>query len=157
MPALSACAVEFQLEPWVKFWTEGQIIFPQHWRELALNQTKIQMDVDAEGYATLERLGKLLVFTARSEGRLVGYILTLLMNHFHYKSAGPMALTDMYFVLPEFRHGAGARMFLAWENMLREHNVVQAITSCKVHQDHSRLFEKLGWTHSDNTFVKVLS
>jgi hypothetical protein len=145
-----------QLESWGEFYPDAKFLFPLHWKELALNHAHIELDCDVEGYSNLEKLGRLLILSARSDGKLVGYITCFLMHHLHYKSSGLMALTDMYFVLPEFRHGTGVCLFLEWERILRERKVIQAITSCKVHQDHSKLFSKLGWTHSDNTFVKVL-
>lgn len=147
----------FQVERWATFYADGKEIFPEHWRSLALNQDEIPIDIDEAHYAKLDELGILLIVTARVEGRLVGYYLSFLMPHFHYKSSGPMGMTDMYYVLPEFRNGTGMRLFAAWEQELKKRGVKKAITSCKVHEDHSELFEMLGWTHSDNTFVKVLT
>lgn len=149
-------AVELQTETWSDFYKDAQFIFPIHWRELALNQDEIKIDVDLDGYLNMERLGRLLVITARSSGRLVGYFISFLMHHLHYKSTGTMAITDMYYVLPAYRNGTGMRLFIEWERILRERGVAFAMTSCKLHQDHQVLFEKLGWTFSDKTFVKYL-
>lgn len=147
----------FQREKWADFYRDGRVLFPQHWRELAVNQEKIVIDIDEPRYATMDEVGMLYILTARAGGRLVGYLMAFLMPHFHYKSAGTMAVTDMYFVLPEFRSGTGLRLFVEFERRMRELKVVQMITSCKVHQDHSRLFELLGWTWTDKTFVKVIA
>lgn len=149
-------AVTFQVERWAKFYEDGKTIFPEHWRSLALNQEEIPIDIDKAHYAKLDDLGILLIVTARAGDRMVGYFLSFLMPHAHYKSSGPMGLTDMYYVLPEFRNGTGAKLFLAWEHELRKRGVKKAITSCKVHEDHSKLFAALGWTLSDYTFVKLL-
>jgi hypothetical protein len=149
--------ISFQLEKWAGFYPDAKPLFDRHWRELALNQAEIPIDCDVERYQQMEDLGILLVLTARSGERLAGYLLSFLMPHLHYKSSGKMAITDMYFMLPEFRRGTGAQLFLEWERVLRSRSIKLAMTSCKVHQDHSRLFTRLGWTHSDNTFVKLLS
>lgn len=149
--------IRFSIERWAEFYPDVQAIFPQHWRELALDQNEIPIDIDAEKYAGLDAAGVLLIVAARNEGKLVGYHLSFLMPHPHYKSSGPMGMTDMYYVLPEFRNGAGFRLFAFWERELRKRGVKRAITSTKVHQDHSALFKALGWKHSDNTFVKLLS
>lgn len=154
-PSQTGC-VTLQLERWADFYPDAQHLFPLHWRELALNQDPIPLDCDVEGYAALDNLGKLQILSARVDGKLVGYIMYFLHSHLHYKSTGLMALTDMYFVLPEYRRGTGLKLFREWERILKERGIVQAITSCKVHEDHTEFFEKLGWTHSDNTFVKVL-
>lgn len=149
-------AITFQIERWSDFYPDSKALFPAHWKELALNQDEVPLDIDVEGYERLEQLGILMILTARADGELIGYVLSFLMPHLHYKSSGPMCVTDMYYVAPEFRHGVGAIMFQAWERELKKRGIKKAVTSCKVHQDHSPLFFKLGWTHSDHTFVKVL-
>ena len=145
-----------QVEPWATFYPDSKEIFPLHWRELALHQEQIPLSIDEAKYETLDKTGILLVITARDSGKLVGYYLWFLMPHLHYSNAGPMGLTDMYFVLPEYRQGTGARLFIASEHELRKRGIVKAITSCKVHEDHTIFLEHLGWTFSDKTFVKYL-
>ena len=131
-------------------------IFVRHHRELALNQDVIKMDLDLERFRELERKDALFVLVARDAGKVIGYLLAFLLPHMHYKSAGLMALVDMYYILPEHRRGAGARLFLEFERLMRVRGIVQMMCGCKVHQDHGALFEKLGWTWSDKTFIKVL-
>lgn len=133
-----------------------ELLFPQHWKELARFQDQIALKCDRARYADLEKADALLLITARAEKRLVGYFVGFLFPHLHYAGAGLWGLTDMYFVLPEFRRGAGLKLFLAFENELRARGCVQAVTSCKVHEDHSELLLKLGWTWTDKTFQKHL-
>lgn len=146
----------FQTEGWESFYRDAKEIFPDHWRELALNQAHVRIDVDYEGYLALERLGRLLVLTARADGELKGYIIAFLMHHLHYKSTGLMALTDMYYVVPTERTGTGLALFVEFEKELRQRGIALAMTSCKVHQDHQKFLEGLGWTFSDKTFTKYL-
>lgn len=148
--------VTIQTERWAQFYPDSRQVFPEHWRELALHQSHIPLSIDEEKYAALDNLGVLLILTARDEGKLVGYYLWFLMPHPHYLSSGPMGLTDMYFVLPEYRKGTGAKLFIVSEQELRRRGAIKAITSCKVHEDHGRLLELLGWELSDYTFVKLL-
>ena len=63
----------------------------------------------------------------------------------------------MYFVLPEFRNGTGAQLFIEWEKRMRELGIVNLFTSCKIHEDHSKLFDLLGFKLTDKTFQKVLA
>lgn len=147
----------FQEEKFAPFFAEAQALFVRHHQELALNQDKIKMDIDADSYQGLENIGRLFILTARIAGKLIGYLLAFTVpNHMHYKSAGPMCLTDMYFIAPEHRKGTGAKLFTEFERRMRERGCVQIMTGCKKHQDHTRLLEELGWTNSDLTFVKVL-
>ena len=148
--------VTIQVERWAKFYPDSKAIFPEHWKELALNQGEIPLSIDEEKYFNLDRLGILLILTARDSGKLVGYYLWFLMPHPHYASSGAMGLTDMYFILPEYRTGLGAKLFVASEKELRNQGIIKAITSCKVHEDHTAFLEKLGWTLSDFTFCKML-
>lgn len=148
--------ITFQEEQFDPFFNEAQDLFREHWQELALNQVKIPMDLDRERYQNLEKSGMLFVLTARKDGQLIGYLVAFPMTHPHYKSAGLMCLTDMYYIQPEHRKGAGAKLFIEFERRMKERGAVQIMTGCKRHQDHTALFEKLGWTNSDLTFVKVL-
>jgi hypothetical protein len=148
--------VTIQVERWADFYPASKAVFPSHWRELALHQDEIPLSIDEKKYETLDATGVLLILTARDAGNLVGYFLWFLMPHLHYSQSGPMGMTDMYFVLPEYRSGTGARLFIASEAELRRRGVIKAITSCKVHEDHTQFLEKLGWIFSDKTFVKLL-
>lgn len=115
------------------------------------------MDLDFDSYQNLENAGRLFVLTARAERKLIGYLVAFpTPNHLHYKSAGPMALTDMYYILPEYRSGVGAKLFTEFERHMRERGCVQIMTGCKRHQDHTQLLERMGWINSDLTFLKVL-
>lgn len=147
----------FQVEKFAPFFEEAQPLFARHHKELALNQDKIPMDLDAASYQRLEDAGSLFLLTARKDGELIGYLVAFQMpHHFHYKSSGPMCLTDMYWIAPEHRKGTGAKLFREFERHMRERGCVQIMTGCKKHQDHTRLLEALGWTNSDLTFIKVL-
>lgn len=129
-----------------------------HWSELALDQMLFRPDLDHERYLAMDQAGAMHVVTARDEGKLVGYIVCFVMPHFHYKSSGLTALADMYYLRREYRKGGlGARMFKLMEEGLRQRGVVRAHMSCKVHEDHSRLFSAMGWKLTDFTFSKVLA
>jgi hypothetical protein len=144
-----------QVEPWSAMVEEAKQLFPLHWREIAVHQETIPMDMDEARYLALEAGGMLHVVTVRSGNRLVGYCIAFVLPHMHYKTT-LMGMVDMYFILPEFRRGAGARLFLELERSLKARGVVKAISSCKVHQDHTALFEALGWKWTDKTFCKVI-
>lgn len=148
--------ISVQVESWGACVEEMELLFPAHWLELARFQDEIALKCDRERYANLEKIDALLLITARAGQRLVGYYTGFIFPHLHYCGAGLWGLTDMYFVLPEFRRGTGVRLFLAFEQALRDRGCVQAVTSCKVHEDHTELLIKLGWTWTDKTFQKHL-
>lgn len=148
--------ITFQEEPFAQFFRDGQALFVQHHKELAVNQGKIKMDLDEQKYQALEDAKILFVLTVRDHGYLIGYLVAFVMPHMHYKSAGLMALTDMYFIRPQSRRGCGARMFVEFEKRMKARGVVQIMTGCKKHQDHTKLLHALGWKDTDITFIKVL-
>ena len=156
LSAPSKTSVVCRVEGWSEVLPDLETLFPLHWKEIALNQDFIKQDMDYGAYALAEQQGMLLVITARSEERLIGYLVSFLRSHFHYKSAGVMAMSDIYYVLPEFRNGTGLKLFREWERVLRSRGIVQAITSCKNHQDHTEFLERLGFEWTDKTFMKVL-
>lgn len=148
--------IKFSEEKFADFNRDAQELYVLHWKELAVNQDKIKLDIDTERYQNLENIGMLFVLTVRDGQKLVGYLLGFPVTHMHYKSSGMMCLTDMYFILPEYRHGLGTKLFAEFERRMRARGAVQIMTGCKVHQDHSELLKRMGWENTDITFVKVL-
>lgn len=129
----------------------------QEWEEVALDKDKIPLCVDYSSYSTMYDKGMLHVLGLWDDDRMVGYYIAFLMPHPHYVSSGLMAITDVYYLLPQYRRGEwGVALFTEAERSLREKGVTKAYLSCKVHQDHTRLFELLGWRKSDYSFIKLL-
>ena len=149
--------IRVQVEPWSEALRDLLPLFPLHWEELGLDRDVIPMDMDTPRYEALDALGQIHLTTARDGERLVGYVICFVIRHLHYRSAGEMALADMYWLDPAHRRGTTAiRLFTEMERSLRERGVVRMHMSCKVHQDHTALFEWLGYTLSDFTFSKLL-
>ena len=148
----------YQVEPLSALERDIWPLLPLHWEELALDKSQMKMDVFVSRYKEFEQNGNLHIVTVRDQGRLVGYFILMLGEHLHYHGAGRMAYTDVYFILPEFRKGgAGVKLFAEVERTLRERGIVKAYFTCKVHQDHSSIFERLGWNWTDKVFTKVFS
>lgn len=146
----------FQQEKWLDCVDEMRELWPEHWAELAIDRDKIKLGCDEEKYANGDAQGFLHLITARAGGKIVGYYYGMLMNHLHYKDAGLMCYSDVYFLKPEYRGLAGLRFMLAIIESLKERGVVKFYISTKVHQDHGELFERLGMKCSDRVFTKLL-
>ena len=132
-------------------------IWPEHWKELALDRDKIALGCDEAKYQQGEAMGCLHIVTARSDGKLVGYHYGMLMHHLHYMDAGLMCYTDVYFLKPEYRKGiSGIRFLLAVMKSLKDLGVVKLYISTKVHQNNGKLFQYLGMTCSDHVWTKLL-
>lgn len=87
-----------------------------HWHEIGAYGEDVPLDPDWQNYAVLEVSGLLHVATARVDGKLVGYCVTLVAPHLHYKST-VFAINDLIYVLPEYRGRAGLKLVL---HVLRE-------------------------------------
>lgn len=146
-----------QVETWKAIDQEIEAVAAFHWQELALDKLLFHRDLDHARYLKLDEMGMLQVVTARHEGKLVGYIINFVMTHMHYMSSGLTSVADMYFLLREHRTGGlGVKMFLEMERDLKTRGVIRAHISCKKHENHTKLFEGMGWTLTDLTFSKLL-
>lgn len=98
-----------------------------------------------------------MIVTARDRGRLVGYWVGALLPHMHYPEAGEMAHTDMYFLDPRYRTGGnGIRLIDMAEQEARKRGAVKFYISCKIHEDHTRMLEAMGFRKTDYVFTKRL-
>ena len=157
--------VTFQVEKFSAFRDEAIPLFERHHREIAIDQDEIEYAPDWPQYDAMEKAGMLHCLTVRDAaehgkgpGKIVGYFIALLWRHPHYSRAGLMALTDVYYLAPEFRKGGtGAKMLIALEHSLKAVGVIKGYLSCKIHDDndHQQLFEHLGWRFTDKAFTKI--
>ena len=75
-----------------------------HWQEIALDKDTILLEPDVDSFIEMEQRGALQIVTARDDGRLIGYHVTIVRNHLHYKSS-LSGYVDMYFIHPDYRKG----------------------------------------------------
>jgi L-amino acid N-acyltransferase YncA len=149
--------LSFQSEPWSAVVDDFRRLWPTQWTEMALDQEAIAYDPDWERYAELDRLGYLKIVTARDGKKLVGWHMSTVSSHPHYKSS-LFAMQDLYYVLPEYRRmpTVGMRLFMAMEDEMRRLGVKEMVGNTKVHLDRSPLFEHLGWEKTAICYRKVL-
>ena len=57
--------MEFAIENLAKVRREIEPLLEQHWQEIALNKDIIKMNPDCEGYAGLDNVNGLSIYTAR--------------------------------------------------------------------------------------------
>jgi GNAT superfamily N-acetyltransferase len=149
--------LSFNIEKWKDFYKDAQIIFPRHYEELSLEKGRVPMALDFEKYQQVEDTGYLHILTMRSDGKLIGYYLALIVVHPHYKTGGLFSSCDMFYVLPEYRKGGtGAKLLVMAEESLKDRGVLKASMSVKLKQNHSELLQGLGWEPTDLVLQKVL-
>lgn len=145
-----------QVENWELTLPQLLLLFPYHWRELAVYQAEMPMDMAIDRYSALSRANALMLVTIRYGRELVGYYLMFVLPHYHYAGSGLWGVADMYFITPEHRNGAGFKLFKFIEVEARRRGIKHLVTSCKVHEDHTEFLTALGWKWTDKTFQKSL-
>jgi len=130
-------------------------LLEEHWRLVALNQGKIKLNPDWNQYAKLDALGILNIFTARDEGKLVGYFVLIINKSLHYQDHY-FASNDVLFVLPDSRGATGYKLIKYAENYCREVGVSLMTINTKVHIPFDKLMVGMGFDLIERVYSKFL-
>lgn len=84
-------------------------LLKDHWKEVARNKSLMVLDPDWEKYQALDDSGVLLTLAARRQGRLVGYSVTIIGQHLHYRGL-TVATNDVIYLSPGARSMTGFRL-----------------------------------------------
>lgn len=129
-------------------------LLKKHWQMVALNKGTIKLNPNWEEYARLDASGVLRVFTARADGKLVGYCVLVVSTSMHY-SDHVFANNDVTFVLPEYREGAtGYHLIKYAEEHCRENNVSLLNINTKVHIPFDSLLTRMGFDLIERIYSK---
>jgi hypothetical protein len=148
--------IHYQVERWNDIQPELEPFAVLHWQEIALDHNVVPLDMDWDKYKDLDDKEVLHVVTARNEEGIVGYHISIICGHLHYKST-LHALVDLYYLAPLFRTGrTGLKLFQFTENSLKALGVKKIVTGTKVHFNHGRLFEHMGYTNTEVIYTKLI-
>lgn len=148
--------ITYQQESLVTAEKDARPLLEKHWEEIALNKDIIKLNPDWEAYADLEDSGILKIFTARDDDKLVGYFVTFVRSHIHYKDH-LFAYNDILFLDEEYRKGfTGAKLIKFAEKCLKEDGVSVVTINTKRHKPLDVLLSWLGYKHIENIYSKVL-
>jgi len=148
--------ITFQSERWFDILDELKPLLVGQWRELGLYQDQVPMDMDWDRYRVLDTLGMLKITTGRDGGRLIGWYVSVVTPHLHYRTT-TYGYNDFYYLIPEYRTGLnGMQLFMAMEKSMRELGVDALISISKTLHPVDAVFERLGWNNQGTTYMKVL-
>lgn len=137
------------------FFEEFKAVIPEHYEELCPVK-EYPLDPDWDAYKRLNDSKMLRCITCRADGELIGYIIFFISPHIHYKTC-ITAVEDIYFLKKEYRRGRiGIRLFKYAEEVLKRIGVNRIIYGTKVYLDNSKLFNYLGYKHTDKVFTKLI-
>ena len=135
---------------------EIEYLLYEHWEEIALNKEVIKLNPDWDAYYELEDTGSLKIFTARSDGNLIGYFVVVCRNHLHHIDH-IFAFNDLIYLRKGHRKGfTGAKLMKFAEKCLKEDGISVMIVSTKRHKPFDPLLEWLGYEHTENIYSKLL-
>ena len=133
-----------------------QPLIKEHWKLVALNQGKIKLNPDWQEYARLDSIGALRIFTARKDGKLVGYFFLIVAKSLHYQDH-LFATNDVLFVLPEYRAGnTGYKLIKFAEQHCKEAGVSLMTINTKVHIPFDKLMQRMGFNLIERVYSKFV-
>ena len=147
--------VEYKEERFGDFFEEMKALLDDHYQELSVTKV-FGLNPNYDRYLELQDSGDLFCLTCRKDGELIGYIIYFVYRHLHYWDC-LTAMEDVYFIRKDQRQGRiGLNLFKEAEKALKEHGVNRINISCKVHLDHTKIFEHLGYKFIEKHFTKLL-
>ena len=148
--------ITYQVEQYNSAIDEMKELYLDHWEEIAGDKDIIKLNPNYELYTQMAKLGFIHLVTVRDEECLVGYHLSLVYPHMHYKDS-LTAFTDIFFLKKEYRKGRiGINLFKYMEHSLRAKGVQKIYMGTKLKHDIGNLLERLGYTPIERLYTKIL-
>ena len=149
--------ITYQEEKLSQFLPEFKALLEPHMAEInVLYRDGVKFNPNFDRYLKMEESGVYMMMTCRKDAKLIGYIGFVVVPHIRFGDC-LMAFEDLYYLKPENRQGrTGYKLFTESEQLLKKRNVNRVVLSCKTFQDHSRLFDHLGYEFYEKHFTKSL-
>lgn len=132
-------------------------LLPLHYAEIARNKHLMELSPDWPAYRGLDERGMLLCIGAwDDEDRLVGYSVTMIMQHVHY-SGLTVGQNDVLFLLAEHRHnGLGLQLILLTEQLAAARGARLMLWHAKQGTDLDIALSRAGYPVQDIIYSKEL-
>lgn len=146
--------MEYQQEFFSDCYEEAQELLEMHWNEIALNKDVIKLNPDVEQYEDAEASGCLKIFTARDDGKMVGYFALIVQRSLHYMDHA-FAHNDVIFLHPEYRKGfAAAKLIKFAVDCMAQDGVSVVTINTKTKKPFDVLLKRLGFEHIESVYAK---
>lgn len=149
--------VEIRQERVADIWREIAKIAEEHWKETEAYRHGQGFNPNWDQYFRYEEMGLYHQFTARHDGKLVGYGGFYVMPSMHTQRL--IGSEDTYFVLPEYRRGRTAlNLFKAMENRAKALGAVELTVTTKVSNPKAELIvQYMGYRVVEHRWSKPLN
>lgn len=152
-------SIVFAAERLLDILDEIEPLHEAHWMETEHHYQGTVKKPDIGAGLADEQAGRMIQFTARHEGRLVGN-MRMYVGGTSRHTGRPMATEDTIFLLPEFRGGIRAVRFMQYvEDCLAQlHEETEVYMDDKLaNPSGGRVLEFLGYKHIANRRYKILT
>lgn len=152
----AACgSLTFQVERFSAILPELHLLHIEHWRQTEEFRHHIPMNPDYDAMARDEEHGRMLQFTARAGGELVGNLRVYVVLGRHTQTLH--AVEDTMYLKPQHRTPRAAMRFVEFgERCLRQIGVREIRCTAKLSNNAARFFEGLGYRSVATELVKFL-
>lgn len=127
-----------------------------HWEEIANEKDKISLNLNLEAYLKMNELGFLHCISCRQDGKLVGYLVSVLTRNLHHSQIAAAA-NDVIYIHPNHRKGMLAvRLLKFFEKCMREKNVTVAQMHVTPSRNFGPILERMGYYQSEIIYRKYI-
>lgn len=148
--------MDFALENLAKVRREIEPLLEEHWKEIALNKDKIKLNPDWRAYADLDSINALRIYTARKDGKLMGYFVIIVSKSLHYRDH-LFANNDIIFLTKPARKGlTGVKLIKFALDSLEAEGVTKVHINTKAHQPFDAILERLGFEEIERVYSLML-
>jgi hypothetical protein len=132
-------------------------LLEMHYQELTLNKDKIKLDPIWDRYVSLANSHLLEIYTARDEGKLVGYSAFFVQSHIHYSST-VVASNDVLFLHIDARKKptVGIRLIKFCEQQLKDKGVHKITFHAKLTNELRTILNRMGYADEEIVVGKIL-
>lgn len=148
--------MDFALEALAQVKREIEPLLKQHWEEIALNKDKISLNPDWEGYARLDAVNALRIYTVRKDSELMGYFVVIVSKSLHYRDH-LFANNDVIFLAKGARRGlTGVKLIKYAIDSLAAEGITKLHINTKAHQPFDAILERLGFEEIERVYSLML-
>ena len=148
--------MEFALENLARVRREIEPLLKQHYDEIALNKDIINLNPDWEGYARLDAVNALRIYTARRNDKLLGYFVVIVSKSLHYRDH-LFANNDVIFLAKPARKGlTGVKLIKYAIDSLAAEGITKLHINTKAHQPFDAILERLNFEEIERVYSLVL-
>jgi len=148
--------IEYNVETLDECLEEMKPLLLSHYEEVAMYQDKVKFNPDYDKYYALEAAEALHIVTVREGNTLIGYFVSLIMPHMHYKDNN-YAVNDILYIHEDYRKSkVGLDMFLFAEECLKVQGVDVLCIHMKTAIPFDSLCEGLGYDYAERNYTKYI-